>query len=226
MKMSFKDAIKKSVLEGFVANDISLGQILIVLGVTFIVALYIFMVYKYVMRNSFYDINFNVSMAIISVVTAGILLAMQSNLVISLGMVGALSIVRFRTAIKDPLDLLFLFWSIGTGIICGAGLFEIAIIVAIAVTIGMIILQMIPTTKSPYLLVINAVDVGCEGEIMDIVKNVSKSYRVDSKTISNGGMDLIIEIRTTEGNELVNKILSINGVDSVSLLYHDGTVKS
>ena len=224
--MSFKDAIKKSVLEGFVASDISLGQILVVLGITFIIAVYIFMVYKYVMRSSFYDANFNVSMAIISVVTAGILIAMQSSLVISLGMVGALSIVRFRTAIKDPLDLLFLFWSIGTGIICGTGLFEIAILVAVAVTVGMIILQMIPTTKCPYLLILNASNSNCESEIMGVVKAFSKSYRVDSKTISNAGMDLIVEIRTNEGNELVNKISMIETVSSVSLMYHDGAVKS
>ena len=154
--MSFQDAIKKSVMDGFMAGDISLGKIVAVLLITFIIAVYIFMVYKYISKDSFYDNNFNVSMAIISVVTAGIIIAMQSSIVISLGMVGALSIVRFRTAIKDPLDLLFLFWSIGTGIICGTGLFEIAIIVAIAVTIGVIILQKIPTTKSPYLLVVNA----------------------------------------------------------------------
>lgn len=223
--MSFRDAIKKSVLEGFVATDISLGQILVVLGITFIIALYIFMVYKYVTKNSFYDINFNVSMAIISVVTAGIIIAMQSSIVISLGMVGALSIVRFRTAIKDPLDLLFLFWSIGTGIICGTGLFEIAIIVAVSVTLGMLILQKIPTTRCPYLLVINASDASCENEIMDVVETSSESYRVDSKTISNAGMDLIIEIRTTEGNELINKVSLINGVKVASLLYHDGAVK-
>lgn len=224
--MSFKDVIKKSVLDGFAASDIPLGQIMVILGITFIIALYIFMVYKYVMRNSFYDANFNVSMAIISVVTAGILIAMQSNLVISLGMVGALSIVRFRTAIKEPLDLLFLFWSIGTGIICGTGLFEIAIVVAVAVTVGMIILQNIPTVKSPHLLIINATNSKCEDEVMELVKSISTSYRIDSKTISNVGMDLIIEIRTKEGNKLVNKISAMNGVNSVALLYHDGVVKS
>ena len=105
--MSFQDAIKKSVMDGFMAGDISLGKIVAVLLITFVIAVYIFMVYKYISKDSFYDNNFNVSMAIISVVTAGIIIAMQSSIVISLGMVGALSIVRFRTAIKDPLDLLF-----------------------------------------------------------------------------------------------------------------------
>ena len=121
-RMSFNDAIKKSVLEGFSYADLSTTKIMTTLIITFAIALYIFFVYKMVTKSAFYFKSLNISMAIISVVTAGIILAMQSSIVISLGMVGALSIVRFRTAIKDPMDLLFLFWSIGTGIICGAGL--------------------------------------------------------------------------------------------------------
>lgn len=224
--MSFQDAIKKSVMDGFMAGDISLGKIVAVLLITFVIAVYIFMVYKYISKDSFYDNNFNVSMAIISVVTAGIIIAMQSSIVISLGMVGALSIVRFRTAIKDPLDLLFLFWSIGTGIICGTGLFEIAIIVAIAVTIGVIILQKIPTTKCPYLLVINASNADSEKLIMDAIKNNTKGFKVDSKTISNAGLDIVAEVRVAEDNTIVNAISAIDNVTSVSLLYHDGVVKS
>lgn len=224
--MSFQDAIKKSVMDGFMAGDISLGKIVAVLLITFVIAVYIFMVYKYISKDSFYDNNFNVSMAIISVVTAGIIIAMQSSIVISLGMVGALSIVRFRTAIKDPLDLLFLFWSIGTGIICGTGLFEIAIIVAISVTLGVIILQKIPTTKCPYLLVVNASNAESEKLIMDTIKNNTKGFKVDSKTISNAGLDIVAEVRVTEDNTIVNAISAIDNVTSVSLLHHDGVVKS
>lgn len=224
--MSFKDAIKKSVLDGFMAGDISLGKIVAVLLITFVIAVYIFILYKYITKDSFYDNNFNVSMAIISVVTAGIIIAMQSSIVISLGMVGALSIVRFRTAIKDPLDLLFLFWSIGTGIICGTGLFEIAIIVAISVTIGILILQKIPTIKSPYLLIVNANNTESEKLISDVIKNNTKGFKIDSKTISNAGLDIVAEVRVTEDNELVKLISDIEGVTSVSLLYHDGVVKS
>ena len=95
-------------------------------------------------------------MALVAVITSAIILAMQSSIVISLGMVGALSIVRFRTAIKDPMDLLFLFWSIGTGIICGAGLYKVAVILAVMVTVGILILDMLPVRISPWLLIINA----------------------------------------------------------------------
>ena len=117
--MSFNDVIKKSVLEGFSNTDVPTAQVVVILGVTFLVALYIYWIYGMVNRTALYDRSFHVSMSIISVITAGIIIAMQSSIVISLGMVGALSIVRFRTAIKNPMDLLFLFWSIGTGIICG-----------------------------------------------------------------------------------------------------------
>ena len=163
--MNFGDVIKNSVLEGFTYADLSTTKILTTLVITFVIAIYIFCVYKLVTKSAFYFKNFNVSMAIISVVTAGIILAMQSSIVISLGMVGALSIVRFRTAIKDPMDLLFLFWSIGTGIICGAGLYKIAVILAVLITIGILVLAMLPVSISPYLLIVNAISKEAENEI-------------------------------------------------------------
>lgn len=224
--MGVKDVIKKSVLEGFAANDISNVKIIMTLGICFLIAAYIYFIYRYITKATFYDRNFNVAMAMVSVVVAGIILAMQSNLVISLGMVGALSIVRFRTAIKEPMDLLFLFWSIGTGIICGAGLYELAIIIALVVTIGILLLQIIPINASPYLVVINAKDKGMEADILTIVKKYSPRYRIDSKNIRASGMDLIIEIRSKSGSTLVDELSVIEGVVSVSLLYHDAPVKN
>lgn len=224
--MSVKDVIKKSVLEGFITGDITTAQIILVLFVTFLISVYIFAIYKLVTANTFYDKNFSITMSIISVVTAGIILAMQSSIVVSLGMVGALSIVRFRTAIKEPLDLLFLFWSIGTGIICGTGLFAIAFILAVAVTAGILVLKNIPSTKSPYLLCINAKGIDSEEKIMSLIKADAKTFRIDSRNISKSGLDLIIEYRGNNGDELVNKLSMVEGVSSVSMLYHDGVVKS
>ena len=164
-------------------------------------------------------------MAIISVVTAGIILAMQSSIVISLGMVGALSIVRFRTAIKDPMDLLFLFWSIGTGIICGAGLYKIAIILAVLVTVGILILDMLPARISPYLLIINADTKEVEDEITDTVKKLAGAYKLKSKNITKDGMDLILEVKVGKEKELVDRLSGMKGITAVSLLAHDGEVK-
>lgn len=224
--MGFSDVIKKSVMEGFSYADLSTTKILTTLVITFAIAVYIFFVYKMVTKSAFYFKNFNVSMAIISVVTAGIILAMQSSIVISLGMVGALSIVRFRTAIKDPMDLLFLFWSIGTGIICGAGLYKVAIILAVLVTIGILILDMLPIKVSPYLLIINAESKEIEDPVIAMVKEMGGSYRLKSKNITKSGMDLILEVKTKNDKELVNRISGLDGIKTVSLLFHEGEVKS
>lgn len=224
--MGFSDVIKKSVMEGFSYADLSTTKILTTLVITFAIAVYIFFVYKMVTKSAFYFKNFNVSMAIISVVTAGIILAMQSSIVISLGMVGALSIVRFRTAIKDPMDLLFLFWSIGTGIICGAGLYKVAIILAVLVTIGILILDMLPIKVSPYLLIINAESKEIEDPVIAMVKEMGGSYRLKSKNITKNGMDLILEVKTKNDKELVNRISGLEGIKTVSLLFHEGEVKS
>lgn len=223
--MNFGDVIKKSVLDGFSYSDLSTAKIMTTLIITFVIAVYIFFVYKMVTKSAFYFKNFNVSMAIISVVTAGIILAMQSSIVISLGMVGALSIVRFRTAIKDPMDLLFLFWSIGTGIICGAGLYKIGIILAVFVTVGILILDMMPIRISPYLLIVNAESKVAEDEIISCVKGMGSAYKLKSKNITKTGMDMILEVRTKKEKELVNAISELEGITSVSLLAHDGEVK-
>ena len=164
-------------------------------------------------------------MAIISVVTAGIILAMQSSIVLSLGMVGALSIVRFRTAIKDPMDLLFLFWSIGTGIICGAGLYKIAIILAVLVTIGILILDMLPVRISPYLLIVNADSKEIEDSVLELVKSKG-AYKMKSKNITAKGMDMILEVKTKNDKELIDQLSELKGITSVSILAHDGEVKS
>ncbi len=223
--MNFSDVIKKSVLEGFSYADLSTAKIITTLLITFLIAVYIFFVYKKITKSAFYFKNFNVSMAIISVVTAGIILAMQSSIVISLGMVGALSIVRFRTAIKDPMDLLFLFWSIGTGIICGAGLYKIAIILAVLVTVGILILDMLPARISPYLLIINADTKEVEDEITDTVKKLAGAYKLKSKNITKDGMDLILEVKAGKEKELVGRLSEMKGITAVSLLAHDGEVK-
>ncbi len=223
--MNFSDVIKKSVLEGFSYADLSTAKIITTLLITFLIAVYIFFVYKKITKSAFYFKNFNVSMAIISVVTAGIILAMQSSIVISLGMVGALSIVRFRTAIKDPMDLLFLFWSIGTGIICGAGLYKIAIILAVLVTVGILILDMLPARISPYLLIINADTKEVEDEITDTVKKLAGAYKLKSKNITKDGMDLILEVKAGKEKELVDRLSEMKGITAVSLLAHDGEVK-
>ena len=223
--MSFQDAIKKSVLEGFAANDIPVSQIIAILAVTFVMGLYIYLVYKIVNRTSIYSKNYHISMAMISVITAGIIIAMQSSIVISLGMVGALSIVRFRTAIKDTMDLLFLFWSIGEGIICGAGLFELAVVVALMVTIGLLLLEFIPTNKKPYMLIVNSSDTEGEDDIVKAVSNYSKSFTIKSRNLKKTGIDMIIEVKTNQEKELLKSLNKISSVENTALLTQQGEIR-
>ncbi len=220
--MTFSDGIKQSILEGFMATEMTTGEIVTTLAIAFGISIYIFILYRIITKSAFYSKTFNISMATISIVTAAIILAMQSSLVISLGMVGALSIVRFRTAIKDPMDLLFLFWSIGTGIICGSGLYKIALVLALVITIAIALLELLPNKHASLLLIINSSDKSIEGKLIPVLKDAVKSYKVKSRNITQAGIDIIFELRVSEEAELVNKVSGIQNIDAVSLIAHDG----
>lgn len=223
--MGISDVIKKSVLEGFTGGDMSTTEIMVTLGITFIIGLYIFFVYKLISKTALYDKSFHISMTLISVITAGIIVAMQSSIVISLGMVGALSIVRFRTAIKNPMDLLFLFWSIGTGIVCGAGMFEIAIMVALMTTVGMVILEYLPGNRKMYLLIVNGTVDLCEDAVMSAVKPFVKKCIVKTRNLKKQGCDYIFEVDTKKEKELMETLRAVEEIEQVSLLHHEGEVR-
>ena len=223
--MSFTDVIKKSILQGFSNSDIPTIQIVITLGVTFLIALYIFLIYRMIIKSALYDKSFHVSMAIVSVVTAGIIIAMQSSIVISLGMVGALSIVRFRTAIKNPIDLLFLFWSIGVGIICGAGLFEIAVVVSLMVTIGIFLLEFLPEYRKPYLLIINGSREMDEKAVIECIKKHARYVKAKSRNLKKNGADYIFEVHTKQEKQLLDELAAIDTIAQMSLLSHEGEVR-
>ena len=222
--MSFKDIFKKSFLEGFASAEITTPTVIIALGIACVLALYIFFVYRVMTRKTFYSKNFNITLAVITVITAALILTMQSSVVLSLGMVGALSIVRFRTAVKDPMDLAFLFWSISVGIICGAGLAQVAVILSVIITVGMLVLDHMPVAKAPMILVVNAEDLDAEAAVTETVKKYVKYLQVKSRSMTDSSLDLVIELRTAEGSALVRDVKKISGVTAVSLLAHDGEV--
>ena len=222
--MGFKDVFKKSFLEGFTSMDITTGKIAATLIVTALLALYIFAIYRLVTRKVFYSKNFNISLAVMSLITSAIILAMQSNLVISLGMGGALSIVRFRTAIKDPMDLAFLFWSISIGIICGAGLYEIALVTSVGVTVFILVLDMLPVGKAPMMLVVNSSEMNGEKAVLDVVGKYARYYKVKSRNLSKGRLDLVIELKVKEESALVSEVAALDGMLSASMISHDGEV--
>ncbi len=220
--MTFSDIFKTSFIEGFTSVDINLYTATFSMLVTSFLAFYIFIVYRVLTRKTFYSKSFNISLACIALITSGIILTIQSNIVVSLGMVGALSIVRFRTAVKEPMDLTFLFWAIAVGIICGVGLAEIAVIMSLILTAGIVVLNGLPVAKAPMILVINSCDIHSEKELTDIVGGYTRKYSVKSRNMTKDGLDLIIELRTGEGRTLLSDILSVKHVVSASLLTHDG----
>ena len=220
--MSFKDVITDKLLTGFGGAELTAFEVLLTLGITFVIALYLFIVYKLITENAFYSRNFNISMVAMSLVTAGIIMAMQSSLVISLGMVGALSIVRFRTAIKEPLDLLFLFWSIGTGIICGAGLYKVAVILAICVTFTIFILKCIPESRAGQILIASfSTDVRAD-DLKKAVEPFGKITSVKSRNVTATGTNIICEVKVKDADGMISAVKKISGMETVSLVEHDG----
>lgn len=223
--MKFGDVIKKSILEGFSNSDMSSTQIAVILLITLLFAVYLFFIYKLVNKSSMYDKELHITISLMSVITAGIIVAMQSNIVISLGMVGALSIVRFRTAIKSPMDLLFLFWSMGVGIICGAGLFEVAVMVSLIATVGVFVLEYLPGNRKPYLLIVNGTKEMQEEAVVKLVEQKSSYRKVKARNRKKNGMDMILEVRTKQEEELMAELESLVGVEQISLLTHEGEVR-
>ncbi|MBQ0111438.1 MAG: DUF4956 domain-containing protein, partial [Oscillospiraceae bacterium] len=180
--------------------------------------------YRMLTRKTFYSKNFNISLVGVAMITAAIIVTIQSSVVVSLGMVGALSIVRFRTAIKDPIDLMFLFWAISVGIICGAGFALFAVILSVCLTIAVIILNNAPVKKAPLILIINSSDIDSEKPIMEIVSKFASHSTVKSRNMTAQSLDLTIELRTDKGDELIRELIGKHGITSANLLSHDGEV--
>lgn len=222
--MGFGDILKNSFIQGYMDVNVSSKSILLILMTAGILGLYLFLVYRIVNRKSVYSKSFNISLVAMAIITAAIIISIQTSVVISLGMVGALSIVRFRTAIKDPMDLIFLFWSIGVGIMCGAGQFELAGITCVGLTVLILILESIPMVKAPMVLVVNLSRSISEETIKDILKDLSKNYRIKSRSIKNSVKELVIELRTSQESELMDRLSDMEGINSVSLLAHSGEV--
>lgn len=221
---TFKDIFKNSFLNGWQNQQLSTEGVLVTLLTATGIALYIFFAYRILTRKTFYSKNFNISLACVSIITAAIIITIQSNIVISLGMVGALSIVRFRTAIKNPMDLMFLFWSISVGIICGAGFSIYAICLSLVLTICIVCLNHLPIAKAPMILVISSSKLDSEPEIMKMVGYYCKHPQVKARNLTKETLNLTIELSTNNGGDLVSKLTDIDGILSASLLSHDGEV--
>ena len=214
----------KAFMEGYATSSITIATVLMCIGCTMAIAIYIYLIYKIVNRNSFYNKGFNISLVIIAVITAAIILTIQSNIVVSLGMVGALSIVRFRTAIKDPMDLAFLFWSISAGIICGAGFAGIAVVASLFVTVLIILFSASFKSASTLVLVVNAQSNSNEEEIMKVVREFCKYSRIRARNVSKSGMNMAVEVKTSKPSELIAKLMNLSCISDASLVENDSEI--
>lgn len=226
--MSAKDLIKNSVLQSFsMGNTLSFSDICIIAVIACIIGIYIFVVYKNFTHNSFYSKDYSVALAGMSVIVAAIMIAMQSNLIVSLGMVGALSIVRFRTAVKNPLDLLYMFWSISAGIVCGVGLYGLAIALCAIVTVLLFVLLNVPTSNAPKALIIQS-SVNVDNDLIEtVLKNLKFRYNLSSINSSNDKKESIYEIKgKCPLGQLISEINKLEGILYVSCLQVDGELRA
>lgn len=217
------ELIRKALLEGYASARLDMPTIFLCLLFTAAIGLYISTVYRIVNKNSFYDRSFRLALFALAVVTSMVILTIQSNIVVSLGMVGALSIVRFRTAIKNPMDLVFLFWTISAGIICGAGYAIIAVVGSIVLTMGIAAFGMTPGERENEILVINSSDYQ-ESLVTDVLKTHCTDFRIRARTLSRGSVNMAVEVKCRNPAQLLEAITALESVSSASLVAHDGDV--
>lgn len=219
--MTFKDIFKSSFLEK--AAEFSVLDVAIAMLLSFAIGLFIFYVYKRTFAGVMYSASFGVSIMAMTLITTLIILAVTSNIVLSLGMVGALSIVRFRTAVKEPLDIAFLFWAISAGIVVGAGLIPLAVIGSVFIGIILLVFVNKKSSDTPYIVVLNLDNDKAENDCMEIIKEKTKKSLIKAKTVSRNGIELTVEVRLLDMSaKLLNELLTIKGVNNACLVSYNG----
>ena len=219
--MSFQDIFKSSFLEN--VTEFSLLDTCIGLAVALLVGLFIFMIYKKTLTGVLYSDGFASTLVGLSLVSTLVIMAVTSNVVLSLGMVGALSIVRFRTAIKEPVEIVFLFWSLAVGIVIGAGMIPLAIIGSAIIGVILLLFANRKIRKQPYILVVSCKDEAAEQRITEILAKAVEYYTVKSKTVNAAGIEFTAELRTKDAETaFVNRITELEGVGNATLVSYNG----
>ena len=219
--MTFKDIFKSSFLENI--SSVTVLDMVLTLALAFGIGLFIFFIYKKTYRGVMYSSSFGVTLIALTMITSQVILAVTSNVVLSLGMVGALSIVRFRTAIKEPLDIAFLFWAIAVGIILAAGLIPLAVIGS--VIIGLILLFFVNKKqhKNPYIIVLSCDSHNSEKQAMEYINAQTERCVVKSKSAQNNIIEINMEVRLKDDNtDFINALSAMNGVNSAALVSYNG----
>jgi len=219
--MNFNDIFKNSFLENTI--QFSIIDTILSLILAFGLGMFIYFIYKKTFQGVMFSRSFGVSLVALTMISTLIILAVTSNVVLSLGMVGALSIVRFRTAIKDPLDVVFLFWAVGVGIVLGACMYPLAVIGSLIVGAILLVFINAKASECDYILVVECKDDAAEKAVAEIINKGVKKCAVKSKTVTAGYIEATYEIRLSESStEFVNKVSAAQGVEKAVLVSYNG----
>ncbi|EGD48982.1 hypothetical protein Cpap_3410 [Ruminiclostridium papyrosolvens DSM 2782] len=209
----------------FIKNATAVSGFDMFLGiiVSFLIGFFIYMVYKKTFSGVMFSANFGLSLIGMAMITCAVILAVSSNVVLSLGMLGTLSIVRFRTALKDPFDIVFLFWAITSGIIVGAGMIPLAVVTSLLMGIVMTVFVNRKSRTTPYIIVINCENSNVEDGVIDLIESKSAKSTIKGKTVSKTGMELTVEVQLKDGySKFVNDIIEIEGVVNAVMVSYNG----
>lgn len=219
--MTFNDIFKSNFLEN--VASVTILDMVLALVLAFMVGVFIFLVYKKTFKGVMYSGSFGVTLIALTMITTLVILAVTSNIVLSLGMVGALSIVRFRTAIKEPLDIAFLFWSIAAGIVLAAGLIPLAVFGSVVIGIVLIVFTSKNSYDNPFIMVIKLNSPAAESEVDTLLKQAVKKSSIKSKTVTNHLVELNYDVRLKNNDtSFVNTLAQREGVDDVILVSYNG----
>ena len=219
--MTFNDIFKSSFLEN--VTEFSILDTLIGLGFALVIGLFIFAIYKKTLTGVLYSNGFALTLVGLSLVTTLVIMAVTSNVVLSLGMVGALSIVRFRAAIKEPVEIVFLFWSLAVGIVIGAGMIPLAVIGSAIIGLILLLFANRKVRHAPYILVLSCADEGAESAALELLGRNTAHWQVKSKTVTASGIELTAELRARDASTaFVNEISRLPGVGNATLVSYNG----
>ena len=219
--MTFQDVFKSSFLEN--VTEFSLVDVLLAMAFACVLGGFIFFIYKKTFQGVMYSAGFGITLVGLTMVTTLVILAVTSNVILSLGMVGALSIVRFRAAIKEPFEIVFLFWALAVGIVIGAGMFLLAVVGSVFIAIILVLFARQKIGVHPFILVVSCADTAAETAVLDAVKSGTARSAVKAKTVTAAGIELSVEVTLqNEETAFVTALCALPGVSSASLVTYNG----
>ena len=212
--------IISSIESNYTNSAVPTGVILSVLGMVFVLALYEFIVYRLVSKRAFFNRSFNISICVLPFFIATIILCLQSNLVITLGTIGALAIIRYRTAVKDPVDMLYILWSVHTGIVCGCQLYEVGVLTSLVVTVILLLFERLNFGRRPCVLIAHS-DESDEAGLTAALKETAKSFKFKSRSYTQNGADYAVEFTAKDTQPLTDRLNAMPTVSRFSVIDYD-----